>query len=86
MKIINRRYTIELTAEEVETIAIALDADYDFNESAYESFETAGQATEKEFFFKKCQNSLTLRNLFAKLIGIEFTEEGGRKNGTENND
>lgn len=64
-------YTVELTREEIDTVTTALNSEYKFLK---EKYANARQQNAAEVY-KRMDEARTLRNDFARLIGVTFMGE-----------
>ena len=64
-------YTVELTREEIDTVTTALNSEYKFLK---EKYENARQQNAAEVY-ERMDEARTLRNDFARLIGVTFMGE-----------
>ena len=64
-------YTVELTREEIDTVKTALNSEYKFLK---EKYANARQQNAAEVY-ERMDEARTLRNDFARLIGVTFMGE-----------
>lgn len=64
-------YTVELTREEIDTVTTALNSEYKFLK---EKYANACQQNAAEVY-ERMDEARTLRNDFARLIGVTFMGE-----------
>lgn len=64
-------YTVELTREEIDTVTTALSSEYKFLK---EKYANARQQNAAEVY-ERMDEARTLRNDFARLIGVTFMGE-----------
>lgn len=64
-------YTVELTREEIDTVTTALNSEYKFLK---EKYANARQKNAAEVY-ERMDEARTLRNDFARLIGVTFMGE-----------
>lgn len=64
-------YTVELTREEIDTVTTALNSEYKFLK---EKYANARQQNTAEVY-ERMDEARTLRNDFARLIGVTFMGE-----------
>ena len=64
-------YTVELTREEIDTVTTALNSEYKFLKEKYASAHQQNAAE----VYERMDEARTLRNDFAKLIGVTFMGE-----------
>lgn len=64
-------YTVELTREEIDTVTTALNSEYKFWK---EKYANARQQNAAEVY-ERMDEARTLRNDFARLIGVTFMGE-----------
>lgn len=64
-------YTVELTREEIDTVTTALNSEYKFLK---EKYANARQQNAAEVY-ERMDEARTLRNDFARLIGVTFMGE-----------
>ena len=64
-------YTVELTREEIDTVTTALNSEYNFLK---EKYANARQQNAAEVY-ERMDEARTLRNDFARLIGVTFMGE-----------
>lgn len=64
-------YTVELTREEIDTVTTALNSEYKFLK---EKYANARQQNAAEVY-ERMDEARTLRNDFARLIGVNFMGE-----------
>lgn len=64
-------YTVELTREEIDTVTTALNSEYKFLK---EKYANARQQNVAEVY-ERMDEARTLRNDFARLIGVTFMGE-----------
>ena len=64
-------YTVELTREEIDTVTTALHSEYKFLK---EKYANARQQNAAEVY-ERMDEARTLRNDFARLIGVTFMGE-----------
>lgn len=64
-------YTVELTREEIDTVTTALNSEYKFLK---EKYANARQQNAAEVY-ERMDEAHTLRNDFARLIGVTFMGE-----------
>lgn len=64
-------YTVELTREEIDTVTTALNSEYKFLK---EKYVNARQQNAAEVY-ERMDEARTLRNDFARLIGVTFMGE-----------
>lgn len=64
-------YTVELTREEIDTVTTALNSEYKFLKEKYANTRQQNAAE----VYERMDEARTLRNDFARLIGVTFMGE-----------
>ena len=64
-------YTVELTREEIDTVTTALNSEYKFLKEKYAN----GRQQNAAEVYERMDEARTLRNDFARLIGVTFMGE-----------
>lgn len=64
-------YTVELTREEIDTVTTALNSEYKFLKGKYANARQQNAAE----VYERMDEARTLRNDFARLIGVTFMGE-----------
>lgn len=64
-------YTVELTREEINTVTTALNSEYKFLKEKYANVRQQNAAE----VYERMDEARTLRNDFARLIGVTFMGE-----------
>ena len=64
-------YTVELTREEIDTVTTALNSEYKFLKEKYTNVRQQNAAE----VYERMDEARTLRNDFARLIGVTFMGE-----------
>lgn len=64
-------YTVELTREEIDTVTTALNSEYKFLKEKYANARHQNAAE----VYERMDEARTLRNDFARLIGVTFMGE-----------